>query len=420
MAIAEVAQQPDIGYTPDHGKYLARMQKRLKGGNIGKALPPGFPAELKSPLVWDNTDIAERFNWTYELTASDLEEIEQALENFKKLDKSLGYVNQETFPLPTLHNKLREISHEIHHAFGFKVIRGLPVSTHSREEIIIIYAGIASHIAPIRGRQDNQYDGKPADVVLNHIKDLSKTHDASKIGAPAYTTDKQVFHTDSGDVIALLSLEEAAEGGESKLSSSWRVYNELARTHPDLISTLAEPWPAEKSVSQPIHLHLLTQYSFGDKAKPYVSCPLLHHQPATNSSPERLIIQYARRTFTGFQGLPRSPDIPPITEAQAEALDALHFLAEKYAVSLNFKKGDVQFANNLSIFHARDGFTNSEEKQRHLVRLWLRDPENAWETPEALRERWAKVYGGVEVDRQVVPLEPYIRSASLGAGGESK
>jgi len=80
----------------------------------------------------------------------------------------------------------------------------------------------------------------------------------------------------------------------------------------------------------------------------------------------------------------------------------------------------VQFANNLSIFHARDGFTNTEDKQRHLIRLWLRDPENAWETPEPLRERWAKVYGGVQEEKQVFPLEPYIRSAGLGAGGESK
>ncbi|KZM25446.1 uncharacterized protein EKO05_0008126 [Ascochyta rabiei] len=407
MAIAEVAhaQQPDIGYKPDYDKYLARVQKRLKNEALDKTLPPGFPTELKSDLVWDNTDIADRFNWTYKLTSSDLDEIEGALQHFKSLKKALGYVSAETFPLPNLHSKLREISHEIHHAFGFKAIRGLPVSTHNREDIIIIYAGIASHIAPIRGRQDNQYNGKPADVVLNHIKDLSKLYDASKIGAPAYTTDKQVFHTDSGDVIALLSLAEAAEGGESKLSSSWRVYNELARTRPDLIRTLAEPWPAE---------------NFGDKSKPYVSRPLLHHQPATSTSPERLIIQYARRTFTGFQGLPRSSDIPAITEAQAEALDALHFLAEKYAVSLNFKEGDVQFANNLSIFHARDGFTNTEEKQRHLVRLWLRDPENAWETPSALAERWEKVYGDVEAKRQVFPLEPYIRIASLGAGGESK
>lgn len=246
MAIAEVAQQPDIGYTPDHDKYLARVQRNLRSSNLDKTLPPGFPAELKSHLVWDNTDIADRYNWTYELTESDLSEIEDALDHFKSLGKPLGHVNQDTFPLPRLHSKLREISHEIHHAFGFKVLRGLPVSTHTREEIIIIYAGIASHIAPIRGRQDSQYDGKPADVVLNHIKDLSKVYDANTIGAPAYTTDKQVFHTDSGDVIALLSLEEAAEGGESKLSSSWRVYNELARTRPDLIRVLAEPWPTEK------------------------------------------------------------------------------------------------------------------------------------------------------------------------------
>lgn len=125
-----------------------------------------------------------------------------------------------------------------------------------------------------------------------------------------------------------------------------------------------------------------------------------------------MIIQYARRTFTGFQGLPRSPSIPPITEAQAEALDALHFLAEKYAVSLDFRKGDVQFVNNLSIFHARDGFTDTADQQRHLVRLWLRDPEYAWKTPEPLESRWERVYGGVVEKNQVWPLEPYIRTAS--------
>lgn len=120
------------------------------------------------------------------------------------------------------------------------------MTKHTREDSIIIYAGVSSHIAPIRGRQDHQFDGQPADVVLAHIKDLSNVVDAGKIGAPAYTTDKQVFHTDVGDVIALHCLETAAEGGQSKLSSSWTVYNELAKTRPDLIKTLAEPWASEK------------------------------------------------------------------------------------------------------------------------------------------------------------------------------
>lgn len=61
--------------------------------------------------------------------------------------------------------------------------------------------------------------------------------------------------------------------------------------------------------------------------------------------------------------MPRSSEIPPITEAQAEALDTLHFLAEKHAVSLDFRQGDVQYVNNLSIFHARDAFTDTPEHQ---------------------------------------------------------
>lgn len=158
----------------------------------------------------------------------------------------LGYISQETFPLTLTHKALRDISNEVHNGRGFKVLRGLPVAEHTREENVIIYAGLSAHVAPIRGRQDHQFEGQPADVVLNHIKDMSKVVDASKIGAPAYTTEKQVFHTDAGDVIALFCLETAAEGGQSKLSSSWKVYNELAETRPDLIRTLAEPWAAEK------------------------------------------------------------------------------------------------------------------------------------------------------------------------------
>lgn len=90
---------------------------------------------------------------------------------------------------------------------------------------------------------------------------------------------------------------------------------------------------------------------------------MLHYQPPADGKPERIITQYARRGFTGYWGLPRSSNIPPITEAQAEALDALHFAAEKHAVALEFRPGDIQFVNNLSIFHARGAFRDSAEKQ---------------------------------------------------------
>lgn len=242
---------------------------------------------------------------------------------------------------------LRDISKELHLGHGFKVVRGVPVGQHSREENIFLYAGISSHIAPLRGRQDNTFDGKAADVVLNHIKDLTASA-KGVIGAPAYTTDKQVFHTDSGDIVSLFALETAAEGGVSRLASAWRVYNELASTRPDLIETLSQDWTAD---------------NFGDSKEPFTSKPLLFFQPQSESSPERVILQYARRSFTGFGALPRSSQIPPITEAQAEALDAIHYLGERFNVGLDFQKGDIQYINNLAIFHARDEFKDTLNQQ---------------------------------------------------------
>lgn len=126
---------------------------------------------------------------------------------------------------------------------GFFVLRGLKPDNYSIEDNIIIYTGVSSYIGSVRGRQDSKIvDGVKQSSMLNHIKDLSQTSVAGNIGAPAYTTDKQVYHTDAGDIVSLFCLSPAAQGGESKLASSWRVYNELARTRPDLIRTLSEDW----------------------------------------------------------------------------------------------------------------------------------------------------------------------------------
>lgn len=47
----------------------------------------------------------------------------------------------------------------------------------------------------------------------------------------------------------------------------------------------------------------------------------------------------------------------------------MHFLAEEHSASLDFQKGDVQYVNNLSIFHARNGFRDEPGKEYVLVLL---------------------------------------------------
>ncbi|KZL78564.1 taurine catabolism dioxygenase (TfdA family taurine catabolism dioxygenase TauD) [Colletotrichum tofieldiae] len=406
MTTVTIAQpvQPDIQYAPDYQKFQARVARRAQEPGLPKSLPAGLPTHFKSDIVWDGATLASEYDWTYALSPEQLDELDAALAHFKSLGLSLGHISQETFPLPKLHTELRKLSYELHNGHGFFVIRGLRVDEHTREENIIVYAGLSSHIAPQRGRQDRQYDGKPADVVLTHIKDLTLTKEKGQIGSPAYTADKQVFHTDAGDIVSLFALSTAAEGGKSKLASIARVYNEIASTRPDLIHTLTQDWHFEV---------------FGTPQKSFTSRPLVHYQTATATTPERLAVQYARRYFVGYGALPRSEEIPPISEAQAEALDTLHFLGEKFAVNLDFQKGDIQYANNMGIFHARDGFTDTQEQQRHLLRQWLRDPEYGWETPEPLKERWAQLYEGITPEAQVFPLEPFIRSEGNKNKGRS-
>ncbi|KAL7621427.1 hypothetical protein AAE478_008749 [Parahypoxylon ruwenzoriense] len=389
--------QPDISSIPDYQKWQARAARRLKTETLSTTVPVGFPEQLAGDLVWEGDTIAQTYDWTYVLNNDQLAEIDNAVAYFKGLGLTLGHIAPDTFPLPNLHPELRRLSRELHDGHGFFVIRGLRVEEHSREDNVIIHAGLSAHIASQRGRQDHTFNGKPADVVCTHIKDMSRSPEKAAIGSAAYTTDKQEFHTDSGDIVSLFALETAPEGGASKLASAWRVYNEIARMRPDLIHTLSQEWDYE---------------TFEKTAtKQSVKRPILFHFPATSTSPERVALQYGRRFFTGFGALPRSPDIPPITEAQAEALDTLHFLAEKFCVYTQFQKGDIQYINNLGLFHARDGFRDSPEQT-----IWLRDPENAWQTPEAIKWRWAEIYEGVTPEAEVFPFEPFIRTSASKGG----
>jgi len=393
VSSSETPKQPDISYHPDEANYKARTARRLAQDPTlpQRSLPEGFPKKLESPLVWEGKDWTDPAQWEFTLSEAHLKEIDDAVKHFKGLEKPLGYLSPETFPLPTLAPELKKLSEELHNGRGFFVLRTIPVDSYTREENVIIYAGVSSHIASRRGVQDT------GDIVLAHIKDLTKTHPAKTIGAPAYTQDKQVFHTDIGDIISLYVLETAKEGGTSRISSSWRVYNELAETRPDLIGTLTEEWTLDGFGANP----------------PYSRRSLLHYHD------KRIIIQYARRIFTGFLGLPRSIDIPPITEAQAEALDAVHYIAEKYALGLSFQKGDIQYINNLSIFHGRDGYTDDDEKQRHLLRLWLRNDELAWKLPEQYDAIWKRLYYSTTPDSETFPLDPDILTKSKGGAAYS-
>ncbi len=84
MATITHARQPDIGYSPDFEKYTTRTKVRLQTEPLlEKSLPPGFPPILESDLVWEGNRLAEKYDWTFVLTAEHVKELENALEYFQ-------------------------------------------------------------------------------------------------------------------------------------------------------------------------------------------------------------------------------------------------------------------------------------------------------------------------------------------------
>lgn len=68
-------------------------------------------------------------------------------------------------------------------------------------------------------------------------------HKPGKVGMERKTdtdTYSQPFHTDLCDVLSLYALNVAAYGGECFLASSAKIYNEIAKTRPDIIHVLAK------------------------------------------------------------------------------------------------------------------------------------------------------------------------------------
>ncbi|KAK3174876.1 hypothetical protein OEA41_002122 [Lepraria neglecta] len=105
------------------------------------------------------------------------------------------------------------------------------------------------------------------------------------------------------------------------------------------------------------------------------------------SDPERVAPLVARAPT-----IPSHERIPGLSEAQAEALDAFHFIAEKHEISPMMEKGDMRFFNNIGTLHRREAFENDEACERHLIRIWLNNEAKSWKLPTPLKLAWARVF----------------------------
>jgi hypothetical protein len=298
---------------------------------------------VTGPAVWTHADIADHQDWRVRLDDAALRELDALLAATER-----DLVDPAAFP--ALRAVLDTISRRLLKGSGFMLLQGFPVDRYSVSDIETMFLAFGRLAGkPI---SQNSYG-----QLLAHVRDEGKrveTRGEQLKGIRGYlSNEKLLFHTDLGDAVALLCLKKAKEGGQSSISSSMTVYNEILKQRPDLLPVYFKGFPFRSTEADGVPTEFRLPIYNNDQG--VLSCAI-----------RRMMIETSR-----INGV-------PYTDQENEALEYLDALAARqdFRYDMQLEPGDIQFLNNYVTFHSRTAFVDHDEpeRRRDMLRLWLQLP----------------------------------------------
>ncbi|MGE2731366.1 TauD/TfdA family dioxygenase [Mycolicibacterium vaccae] len=310
-----------------------------------------YLADLDDPAIWDPQALeAQRAQWDIALTDDESTLMEKiTTEGTERLGlwsqtRAIDEWREITAPLASIFVR---VHHALEGGVGIARLRNLPVRTSNTAiefDENLLWA-IGAHL----GRPVNQMGKGKLLARLQDNRDPKRGRDVR----PEDTNEPLKHHTDGSDLLMLLCVRQAHEGGNSFISSSARVVREIARRRPDLLPTLLQDYfPFDRNEEQP------------DGDFPYYLtrlCTVIN---------DRISVRYSRELIDTAL---KAPGAPQLTEAQRDLLDTFDQIAAEGGAEVDFKSGDLMIINNYSVLHGRSLFFDPEDRVegRLLLRLWL-------------------------------------------------
>ena len=222
------------------------------------------------------------------------------------------------------------------------MIKGLDVSVYNEQDLTDIYYILGLYLGtPVIQNKERQ--------LLGFVENVGDANDKQ---TRVYQTNENLpFHADLSDVVGLLSIRKAMEGGESSLVSFSAVYNTILEEYPEYLAYYYHP----------AYLNHL------GKDGPALT-PMFSYWDG------KLACRYLRKYIeTGHEIM----NIP-MSRVQIDALDIFDEISHRpeYRLDMMLEPGDIQLCNNYVVMHSRQSFEDYPEKDRRrkLVRLWLKVP----------------------------------------------
>jgi hypothetical protein len=339
------------------------------------------PAAAMKPVVdpagWTAGSLKEVSHWSYRINSNDADELAAAVVTVRRNGVAMVDIKKEDFPLKGFADVLADVRRELMDGRGIVMMQDFPLERFDREGTAIAYIGLGAHLGLTMSQNKLGH-------ILGHVKDLGG--DYNDPNTRGYMTNAEMrFHTDACDYVGLLCLQTPMSGGASRIASSVTVYNTMLKRRPELVEALCGDYYRSRS----------GEISPGDL--PYFKQPIFSFQDGYFSATG------AGAVIDKAQNL---PGVPKFTPVQKEAIEVYRQTVDELALDIDFKRGDIQFLNNFVMLHTRREYRDwpQPERKRHLLRLWLFDPEGR-PIPKAQREgRFGRgvVVKGVQ---RVAPLE---------------
>ena len=306
---------------------------------------------ISGPAAWKGADLAGDTSWLHPLSAQQIAALDAALVQVKSRGLTFPDFGKNDFPIgDDWARELSRHSHELENGRGFMVLRGLPVERYTEEDIQIIYYGIGLHMGvPVRQNPKGDLLG----LVMN-------VGDVTQKTTRVYETNLYLpYHSDPSDVVGLLCVRKARQGGLSSLVSVAAIYNEILARHPEYLGLYYRCW----------------YFSHLCEDLPSLSPIFSHHQG-------KLSCRYLRQ----YIELGHEVRNLPLSKVEIEALDLFDEIMhrEDMRLSMMLEPGDLQFANNYAVLHSRNEFEDHgvHELNRKMLRLWLKMPNARALAPE--------------------------------------
>jgi alpha-ketoglutarate-dependent taurine dioxygenase len=278
----------------------------------------------------------------WDFTPAHLAAIDELMARLAGDKRPFHEITRADFAHPALDADLAALLAYIKTGPGLVVMRGFPVDKYTPEEMQTLYWGIGAHFGHGCSQSaDGDY--------LGHVTNVAK---ASR----GYTTARELsLHTDSAEIVGLLCVRDAREGGMSIYASSLKVHEIVTREHPEYLTVLERGFRCDRRGEEALEDDPITPYRV----------------PVFSAQDGVLSTRFVRGVIDrGADALGK-----PLSAVETEALEFFEAVAQRDEVrfELTLKPGEASFINNYELLHARTAFVDHDDpaKKRLLYRLWL-------------------------------------------------